>query len=83
MGMKKVLSLALAMMMVMILLASCGANSAPMDYMENSKAEMGYVVESYRVCYVNDVEVERVLLYTDTYKPKPAIVYVGTKKRDK
>lgn len=42
MGMKKVLSLALAMMMVMILLASCGANSAPMDYMENSKAEMGY-----------------------------------------
>ena len=48
-----------------------------------SKAEMGYVVESYRVCYVNDVEVERVLLYTDTYKPKPAIVYVGTKKRDK
>ena len=46
-----------------------------------SKAEKGYVVESYRVCYVNDVEVERVLLYTDTYKAKAAIVYVGTKKR--
>ena len=46
-----------------------------------SKAEKGYVVESYRVCYVNDVEVERVLLYTDTSKAKAAIVYVGTKKR--
>lgn len=40
MGMKKIISLALAMMMVMLLLASCGANAAPMDYAGN-KMEMG------------------------------------------
>ena len=40
MGMKKIISLALAMMMVMVLLASCGANAAPMDYADN-KMEMG------------------------------------------
>ena len=46
-----------------------------------SKAHEGYVVESYRVKYVNKVAVEHTLLYTDTYKERPAIVYVGTTKR--
>ena len=40
MGMKKILSLALSVMMVMTLLAGCGANSAPMDYADN-KMEFG------------------------------------------
>lgn len=46
-----------------------------------SKAYKGYVVESYRVKYVDGIAVEHTLLYTDTYKARPAIVYVGTSKR--
>ena len=45
------------------------------------KAKDGYVVESYRVKYVNDEVVERTLLYTDRYEPKQERIYVGVKKR--
>lgn len=47
-----------------------------------SSAKEGYVVESYRVTYVDGVETERTLLYTDTYKARAAVVYVGTKSRE-
>ncbi len=47
-----------------------------------SSAKEGYVVESYRVTYVDGVETERMLLYTDTYKARAAVIYVGTKSRD-
>ena len=40
------------------------------------------MVESYRVTYVDGVETERTLLYTDTYKARAAVIYVGTKSRD-
>jgi hypothetical protein len=46
-----------------------------------SKAKPGYVVESYRVRYEGNLETERVLLYTDTYEPKPERIYVGVSKR--
>ncbi len=45
------------------------------------KAKEGCVVESYRVKYVNGVETERTYLYTDTYKAKSEIIYVGTLER--
>ena len=45
------------------------------------KARDGYVVESYLVKYVNGTETERKLLYTDTYKAKSEIIYVGTVER--
>ncbi len=45
------------------------------------KAAEGYKVESYRVKYEGDTVVEKTLLYTDTYKAKNQIIYVGTKKR--
>ncbi|MBQ9251145.1 MAG: VanW family protein [Clostridia bacterium] len=47
-----------------------------------SKAKPGYVVESYRVKYQGNTEVERALLYSDTYEPKPERVYVGVTKRE-
>lgn len=46
------------------------------------KAKDGYVVESYRVKYVNEEVVERTLLYTDRYEPKQERIYVGVKKRE-
>ena len=46
-----------------------------------SKAKPGYVVESYRVCYSGNTEIERVMLYTDTYEPKPERIYVGVTRR--
>ena len=46
-----------------------------------SKAKPGYVVESYRVRYSGSTEVERTLLYVDTYEPKPERIYVGVTKR--
>ena len=45
------------------------------------KARDGYVVASYLVKYVNNVETERTLMYTDTYKAKSEIIYVGTVER--
>ena len=41
----------------------------------------GHVTQSYRVKYQNGVEVERVPLYTDTYKASPTVIYVGTQER--
>lgn len=46
------------------------------------KAKDGYVVESYRMKYVNGELVEQIVLATDTYKAKSKLIYVGTKKRD-
>ena len=46
-----------------------------------SKAKPGYVVESYRVKYEGNVEMERVLLYVDTYEPKAERIYVGVTRR--
>ncbi len=46
-----------------------------------SKAQKGYVVNSYRVEYVGNVVNERKLLYTDTYDAKPERIYVGVTKR--
>ena len=46
------------------------------------KSKEGYVVESYRLKYVNDQLVEQTLLATDTYKAKSMRIYVGTKKRE-
>ena len=46
-----------------------------------SKAQPGYVVESYRVKYVGGREEERALLYVDTYEPKAERIYVGVTKR--
>lgn len=45
------------------------------------KARDGYVVASYLVKYVNNVETERTLMYTDTYNAKSEIIYVGTVER--
>lgn len=45
------------------------------------KAHDGYVVESYLVKYVGGAETERKLMYTDTYKAKGEIIYVGTVER--
>ena len=46
-----------------------------------SKAKPGYVVESYRVRYSGNTEIDRVILYTDTYEPKAERIYVGVTKR--
>lgn len=45
------------------------------------EAKEGCKVTSYRVKYQNGNEVERTTLYTDTYKAKGMIVYVGTVER--
>ena len=45
------------------------------------KGDVGYVVQSYRVKYVNNVEVERIALYKDRYEPKSDIIYYGATKR--
>lgn len=47
-----------------------------------SKPAEGYVVESYRVKYVDNEVTDRKLLYTDTFNPKPERIYVGVKKRN-
>ena len=46
------------------------------------KAEEGYVVDSWRVKYVDGAEVERTHMYTDRYEPKQRIIYVGVKNRE-
>ncbi|MGN0747016.1 MAG: VanW family protein [Aristaeellaceae bacterium] len=50
------------------------------QYVER-KARKGYVVESYRVKYMGGVEVERTLLYTDTYEARAKRIYVGVTER--
>ncbi len=46
---------------------------------EAGKAKEGHVVESYRVELTNNVETNRVLLYKDTYEPKPERIYDPSK----
>ncbi|MCH5287914.1 MAG: VanW family protein, partial [Christensenellaceae bacterium] len=48
---------------------------------EYSSGREGHVTQSYKVKYVNGVEVERTKLYKDTYKAAPRIVYVGVEER--
>ena len=48
-----------------------------------SKAQVGYVVESYRLQYTGNYLSERTFLAKDTYDPKPEKIYVGVTKRDK
>ena len=47
-----------------------------------SKAQPGYVVQSYREEYAGNVLRDRQPLYTDTYEPKPERIYVGTTRRE-
>ena len=44
---------------------------------EYQKAKDGIKVTSYQVRYESGVEVDRVYLDTDTYDPKPQILYIG------
>ena len=46
-----------------------------------SKAQEGYIVESYRVQYNGNEVVGKKLLYTDEYPPKAERIYVGVKDR--
>ncbi|MBQ8653857.1 MAG: VanW family protein [Clostridia bacterium] len=50
------------------------------QYVQRKAAE-GCVVDSFRVKYVNGVEVERVKLYTDRYEAKAKRIYVGVTER--
>ena len=52
------------------------------EQMITQKAAEGYVVDSWRVKYVDGAEVERTHLYTDRYEPKQKTVYVGIKNRE-
>ena len=45
------------------------------------EAAVGWQVDSYRVTYVRGQAVEETFLYTDTYKPKNEIIYVGITER--
>lgn len=47
-----------------------------------SKAQEGYVVESYRVKYIGNEVYEKKLLYTDEYPAKAEKIYVGVKNRE-
>ena len=51
------------------------------DETKTIKGRDGYVVESYLVTYVDNVETERRLMYTDTYPAKADTVYTGVTPR--
>lgn len=51
------------------------------DLYEYTTAKDGCVVKSYRVKYQNGQEVERTYLYTDTYKARTQVIYVGVTER--
>lgn len=51
------------------------------DQYEYTSAKDGCVVKSYRVKYQNGQEVERTYLYTDTYKARTQVIYVGVTER--
>lgn len=51
------------------------------DETKTIKGRDGYVVESYLVTYVDNVETERKKMYTDTYPSKADTVYVGVTPR--
>lgn len=46
------------------------------------KASEGYVVETFKVKYLNGVEMDRTYMYRDTYKAKAELVYVGVSERE-
>lgn len=52
------------------------------DQEETVKGKEGYVVQSWRVKYVNGEEVERTELYKDTYKAIPTVIYTGVTERE-
>ena len=52
------------------------------DQEETVKGKEGYVVQSWRVKYVNGEEVERTELYRDTYKAIPTVIYTGVTERE-
>lgn len=45
------------------------------------KAAEGYVVETFKVKYLNGQEIDRTYMYRDTYKAKSELVYVGVSER--
>lgn len=45
-------------------------------------ASEGYVVDSFKVKYVNGEEVERIYMYRDTYKAKTQQIWVGVTDRE-
>ena len=47
-----------------------------------SDAKEGYVYKSYLIKYVDNIEVERKELYTDTYKAQAEKIYVGVSPRE-
>ena len=51
------------------------------DEMKTVMGKPGTLVESFKVKYVDGVEVERTPLYTDTYKPTETVTYVGVQER--
>ncbi len=51
------------------------------EMVEKRAASDGYVIESYRVTYVNGAESERHFMARDTYKPKNQQMWVGTSER--
>ena len=51
------------------------------DETKTVPGKVGTLVESYKVMYVDGVEVERTPLYTDTYKPVQTVTYVGVTER--
>ncbi|MBQ8555545.1 MAG: VanW family protein [Clostridia bacterium] len=60
-----------------------GANVVYIDEeKEKSPAKEGYVVDSFKVKYVNGTEVERTYMYTDTYKAKAQQIWVGVSERE-
>ena len=52
-----------------------------LDETKTIKGRDGYVVDSYRITYVDGVEIARDKLYTDTYPEKADTVYTGVKQR--
>ncbi|QJC53740.1 hypothetical protein HGI30_20930 [Paenibacillus albicereus] len=50
---------------------------APGQQIVQKKGRTGYIVETYRIKYVNGQEVSRVRLSRDTYKPQPAVILEG------
>ncbi len=51
------------------------------EMVQKRKASEGYKVESYRITKLDGVEIERTLLYVDTYHAKSAQMWVGVKER--
>ncbi|WP_339278951.1 VanW family protein [Paenibacillus sp. FSL W8-1187] len=50
---------------------------APGQQIVQKKGRTGYIVETYRIKYVDGKEVSRVRLSRDTYKPQPSVILEG------